>query len=330
MQTEQALRDYRITRFNSLFAHGYEPSEAEVVPFADLLREHKGQKAWSPYHIEEACRARKDYEGSPDWCASVHEIDLIDHDKGVYDPTHLPYVIDALERAECDVVPTFVHASRSGLRLIVLYDEPRRMVGDEYEAIWAAINRGYVAALDPLIERWGLHVDSAPADWTRLWRVPFFSANTQDANGKWSEAYNTFNRPFLAYGDGETVDWDSLPEPAEEDRRQPVRHALRKISMGALPVEMRLAHLKLVLPALREFLTAEGPMIGRKSSSGWNDRFCSVLASVALRLGEDDVDLVLEAMLDQIEELGGDRDEWFRRRATHTLEWARREKGRNE
>lgn len=331
IDADEWLAATKLTVFKNMYVEAGEPTDdAWHGDLGDLLLHYRGQACWSPYLTATPMRITADFEGEVTWTAFVGEVDA--PKVGRPDPTHYRMVVDAIARAEGDgdiLAPGPCHATKSGgTRIIWPLGEPRVATVEEYRLRWMALMRDFASALEPFdLADHGLHVDMAPKDASRLWRVPFFAVNRKDpASGEWGKEMDTYDRAFdvlslraLTWADFRTATVDERSEAGIFGKA--ACEVPRLTLTGSLERRRKLAVAK--LPRLAEFFSCRQP-IPVNGTAGWNARFASALASVCRRL-QGDVELVralLDAMLDHIVALGGDRERWYRSRARSTLRWS--------
>lgn len=328
---DEWLAATKLTVFKNMFVEAGEPTyEAWHGDLGDLLLHYRGQACWSPYVTPQAMRIMGDFEPEVLWTAFVAEVDAPKTLRP--DPASYRIVVDAVSRAEADgdiPAPGICHATRScGTRIIWPLEEPTLATVDEYRMRLLALIRDLVSALEPYdLSAHGLHVDMAPKDASRLWRVPFFAVNRRDpSTGEWIRELDTYDRALDVLS-LRALKWADLRTATVDERKEAgyasvELGAVRPLVLtGSLERRRRLAAAK--LPRLAEFFQCLEP-VPTRGTAGWNARFASALASVCRRL-HGDIELVralLDAMLDHIAALGGDRERWYRSRARSTLRWS--------
>ena len=331
IDADEWLAATRLTVFKNMYVEAGEPTDdAWHGDLSDLLLQYRGQACWSPYVTATPMRISADFEQDVLWTAFVTEVDA--PKVGRPDPAHFRMVVDAIARAEGDgdiKSPGPCYATKScGARVIWPLEEPTLATVDEYRSRLVALVRDLTSALEPYdLAEHGLHVDVVPNDASRLWRVPFFAVNRKDpASGEWRKEMDTYDRAFdvlslraLRWADFRTA---TMGERSEAGNLGKALGEVPRLTLtGSLERRRRLAVAK--LPRLAEFFGCS-QAIPTTGTAGWNARFASALASVCRRL-QGDVELVralLDAMLDHIAALGGDRERWYRSRARSTLRWS--------
>ena len=301
-----------------------QPWTCQNRTLAAVLADYSSGACWAPYVTAAAWRLPSDYPGDVRFTAVVQEIDKAGK---VYDPDDLPRIIDAFERAADDrlPLPNIVHASTSGAWAIWILDQASRARRPpaEYARIWWALCKDTADAIDLLLDGTGLYVDPAPCDPFRLWRCPFHTRRER-VSGSWQATGDTFDRDlmFLTF---EEYAWSSFRQPTveEEDERGavgPVRVKPAPVRRsGSLAENIRVAVRRSA--ALQDFFGCDQPFSGSGGTSGWNDRFRSAFGHVCaryLRHHPEIVDALEDLMLAKIERMGGDPEDWRKRRAQYT------------